>query len=207
MNYKFLFALLGTGLFMAACSSNSNEAYEESTEAVSYKLDKTGSTLKWAANMSPEYGHKGTVSITDGALVMQGDELVSGSFVIDMTTIKSTDLEEPKAGILAGHLMGTLVDEDHPADLFFQTEKYPTIEVELGSYKDGKLSMTLDILGKKLEQKVDVTLKSSEKEASLKGKFSLDLTSLKVPGLQPNPEDGSQINPKIDFDLNVLLKK
>lgn len=171
-----------------------------------YKLDKEKSTLGWAANMSPEYGHTGFVDITEGSIVMDGETLTSGSFTIDMNTIRSTDLEEPKATYLAAHLMGTAPDEDHPVDLFFNTPKFPKVNVTLGEYKDGKLTLTLDILGKKLTQEVAVKLTNNENKASIKGDFKLDMTSLEIPGLQANP-DGSQINPAIDFKLNVQLKK
>lgn len=197
----FLFASLA--LVATSCS---NTATEEAVESTTYTLDKEATTLEWAANMSPEYGHKGFVEITEGSIEMEGDVLTGGSFTIDMNTIKSTDLEEPKAGILASHLKGTAPDEQHPVDLFFNTPKFPTVEVTLGEYKDGKLGLTLSILGKELKQDVAVKIKNDEKGASIKGDFALDFNSLEIPGLQPNP-DGSQINPAIDFKLNVILKK
>ena len=200
--------LATTALLAVACSSETNvEENEETVEAVEYTLDAENSSLRWAANMGPDYGHKGTVNITEGSLTMEGDALTSGSFVIDMNSIVSTDLEDPKAGVLAGHLTGTMVDEDHPVDMFFNTPKFPQVTVTLGDYADGKLGLTLDIVGKKLEQEVDATLTADENGASIKGDFGLDMTSLMLPGLQPNPEDGSGINPVIDFNLDVKLKK
>ncbi len=137
---------------------------------------------------------------------MEGSELTSGSFTIDMNTIKSTDLEEPKAGYLAAHLMGTAPDEKHPVDMFFNTPKFPTVTVTLGEYKVGKLGLTINILGKELKQDVAVKLMNDDNGASIKGDFALDMNSLEIPGLQPGP-DGSQINPSIDFKLNVKLNK
>ncbi len=197
-----LFASLA--VVATSCSSTSEEA---AIEPITYTLDKEASSLEWAGSMSPEYGHTGVVEITEGTLVMEGEELKSGSFTVDMNTLRSTDLEEPKAGILAKHLKGLEPDEDHPADLFFNTPKYPTVDVTLGEYKDGKLTLTLSIIGKELTQEVPVELTSDENGAWIKGDFSLDLTSLEIPGLQPNPEDGSQINPVIDFKLKAALKK
>lgn len=198
-----LFASLA--VITTSCSSTT-ETEETVVETTTYNLDKENSTLGWAANMGPDYGHKGFVDITEGSIEMEGETLKSGSFTIDMNTIKSTDLEEPKAGILASHLKGTAPDEDHPADLFFNTPKFPTVKVTLGEYKDGKLGLTLDIVGKKLTQEVPVKLTHDENGASIKGDFALDMNSLEIPGLQPGP-DGSQINPEIDFQLNVALKK
>lgn len=192
--------------FMASCGGTTAPE-EVVVETTSYQLDKTNSSLVWAANISPEYGHTGTVDISKGSIEMEGDALKAGSFIIDMTTIKSTDLTEPKAGYLKAHLMGTAPDEKHPVDLFFNTPKYSTVTVTLGEYSNGKLNLTLDILGKKLSQDVDASLTTTENGASIKGDFSLDLTSLKIPGFEPNPEDGSRINPAVDFKLNVALTK
>lgn len=209
---------IGT-LFMAsaallAVSCSSPETAEDNTqvvEATTYSINSEASSLIWAANMGPEYGHNGSVTITEGTMTMEGDELKSGAFTIDMNTIKNIDLveagEEGKATYLEGHLTGNIVDEDHPVDLFFNTPQFPTAQVTLGEYKDGKLNLTLSILGKEITQDVAVALSHDENGASIKGDFTLDLTSLEVPGLQPDPEDGSQINPVIDFKLNAVLVK
>ena len=199
--------ILFASLAVIATSCSSTDAEQETVETLTYSIDKETSSLEWAANMGPDYGHKGFVDITEGTLTTEDGEVTSGSFTIDMNTIKSTDLEEPKASYLAAHLMGTAPDEDHPVDLFFNTPKFPTVAVTLGEYKDGMLDLNISILGKDLVQKVPVKLTSNEKGASIKGDFSLDMNSLEIPGLQPNPEDGSQINPVIDFKLNVSLKK
>jgi len=202
------FFIASVALIAVSCSS-AEDAQEEvvAVEAITYSIDTTNSSLAWAANMGPDYGHEGLVDITEGSIVMEGEALTSGSFTIDMNTIRSTDLEEPKATYLAAHLMGTAPDEDHPADLFFNTLAFPSVSVTLGDYTDGKLGLTLTILGKELEQDVAVELTSDENGASIIGDFALDLNSLEIPGLQPNPEDGSQINPAIDFKLNVALTK
>jgi hypothetical protein len=194
-------------LVAASCSSTEDATEEVAVEAVTYSLDADASSLGWAANMGPEYGHKGTVNVTEGSISMEGESLTSGSFTIDMSTIKSTDLEEPKAGYLAAHLQGTAPDEDHPADLFFNVPQYPTVGVTLNSYEGGKLNLTLNMLGKELTQDAEVELSSDENGATIKGDFTLDFTSLEIPGLQPNPEDDSQINPVIEFSLDIVLKK
>lgn len=205
---KNLNALLfaAAAAFMISCGS-SETTEEIVVETVTYNLDKANSSLVWAASMSPEYGHTGTVEISEGTIQMEGETLKSGSFTIDMTTIASTDLKEPKAGYLNAHLKGTAPDEDHPADLFFNTPEYPTATVTLLDYSNGKLKLTLNIVGKELTQVVPATLTTTENRTSIKGDFSLDMSALKIPGLQPNPEDGSGINPSIDFKINVALTK
>jgi hypothetical protein len=108
---------------------------------------------------------------------------------------------------LVDHLMG-LDDDDknHPED-FFNTPEFPTVEVTLGEYKDGTLSVTLAILGQELAQDVAVEITNDETGAWIKGKFAMDLTSLNIPGLQADPETGAGISPSIDFDLNIAMTK
>lgn len=61
--------------------------------------------------------HEGTISIKSGSLTFSDDKLTGGEFVMDMTTINSTDMEGEYKGKLEGHLK---------ADDFFGVEKYPT---------------------------------------------------------------------------------
>lgn len=61
--------------------------------------------------------HEGTIAIKSGSLTFDDNKLVGGEFVIDMTTISSTDLEGEYKGKLDGHLK---------ADDFFGVENHPT---------------------------------------------------------------------------------
>lgn len=197
-----------TALTAVSCSSGEDaEGGEVKLEAVTYKLDAANSSIKWKGQMSADYGHSGTVDFSAGTVTMEGSEFKSGSFTVDMTTIDDTSLEAPKSDYLSGHLMGTMVDEKHPVDLFFNVPSFPNVEVTIDGYSDSKMDLTISILGKKVKQSVDALLMNDSKEASIKGSFSLDLTSIGIPGLQPNPEDGSQISPVIEFEVIAALKK
>lgn len=198
--------LMATGaLSFTACTEVTTEEEVVEVESVTYTLDAENSTLGWAASMNPEYGHSGTVSISSGSITMEGEELTGGSFVVDMASIDDTSLEDPKSEYLAGHLMGTVVDEDHPVNMFFNTPDFPTVEVKLGEYKDGNLTTTLVILGSEITQDIAVTITSDDNGATIKGQFSMNFASLNMPGLAPM-EQGS-ISPEFEFDLNVVLKK
>ncbi len=204
--FGILFLAAGT-LSLGACTSTVEEEIEtEVIESVTYSLDAENSSLNWKGMISPEYFHTGTVDFKSGSISMEGDALTEGSFVIDMATITNTDLEDrDKATYLAGHLTGTIIDEDHPVDMFFNTSKFPTVEVKLGEYKDGNLTTTLMILGSELTQDVPVTLTADDEGVSIKGTFSMDLTALGVPGLAQHGE--GSISPMVEFDLNVMLTK
>ena len=61
--------------------------------------------------------HEGTIAIKSGSLTFAESKLVGGEFVIDMTTLGSTDLEGENKGKLDGHLK---------SDDFFGVESHPT---------------------------------------------------------------------------------
>ncbi|WP_308992699.1 YceI family protein [Mariniflexile litorale] len=64
--------------------------------------------------------HEGTIAIKSGSLTFDDSKLVGGEFVIDMTTIGSTDLQGEYKGKLDGHLK---------SDDFFGVEKHPTAKL------------------------------------------------------------------------------
>lgn len=61
--------------------------------------------------------HTGTINLKSGALDFEGDNLVGGTFEIDMTSINCTDLSGEYKGKLEGHLK---------SDDFFGAKNHPT---------------------------------------------------------------------------------
>lgn len=201
-----IFFLAAGALSLGACTeTTTDETVNEEVEVLTYSLDAENSSLGWKGSISKDYFHAGTVDFKSGSLTMENGELTEGSFVVDMTTINDTSLEEPKSGYLTGHLQGTVVDEDHPQNMFFNTPDFPTVEVKLGEYKDGNLTTTLMILGSELTQDVPVELSSDENGASVKGEFTMNFSSLGIPGLSGEGEGA--ISPEVVFNLNLMLTK
>ncbi|WP_303315568.1 YceI family protein [Flavivirga abyssicola] len=64
--------------------------------------------------------HEGTIAIQSGFLNFEGDKLTGGEFVIDMTTINTTDLDGEYKGKLDGHLK---------SDDFFGVAAHPTAKL------------------------------------------------------------------------------
>jgi polyisoprenoid-binding protein YceI len=90
--------------------------------------------------------HDGFIKLKSGTLVLKNNKLVSGNFVIDMTTITNTDLaDEGYKQKLVGHLK---------SDDFFGVDKFPTATLIVTSsttFVNGKATLTgvLTIKGKK----------------------------------------------------------
>ena len=80
-------------------------------------IDTAKSLVKWEGK-KVVYGHNGTVSIKEGSLLISKGKINGGSFVIDMTSLKCTDIEDQAKN---ANLIGHLKDAD-----FFDVAKYPT---------------------------------------------------------------------------------
>jgi polyisoprenoid-binding protein YceI len=64
--------------------------------------------------------HTGTIALESGSLQFDGEKLVGGEFVVDMTSINTTDLEGDYKNKLDGHLA---------SDDFFGVANHPTAKL------------------------------------------------------------------------------
>ncbi|AGC77448.1 polyisoprenoid-binding protein YceI [Nonlabens dokdonensis] len=116
--------------FTVACKDNQNEvdasAEEEvavaTVEAVTYNVDTQASNIAWVGS-KPTEDHTGNISLSSGMVKVNGEELESGEFTIDMNSIEVTDLEGDKAASLKAHLTG---EREGTSSDFFNTAMYPT---------------------------------------------------------------------------------
>lgn len=111
-----------------------------------HTVNPAKSSLKWLAKKVTGQ-HDGTVAVKSGNLVVNGDKITGGDFVLDMTTIKVLDIKDPETnGKLVGHLN---------SDDFFSVEKhkeanFKITKVEAKAGKDGtthEITGTLTIKG------------------------------------------------------------
>jgi polyisoprenoid-binding protein YceI len=116
---KRIFAsLLALALLSASPLANAGTPRVDKTpkktvaKPATYTVDPAQSTLTWnAKKVGGE--HTGTIKLSKGELVLDGNKLVGGTFVADMTTIADNDNSQR----LVGHLKN---------DDFFGVEKNPT---------------------------------------------------------------------------------
>lgn len=90
-------------------------------KSANYKVDGTASSINWLAKKVTGQ-HGGTIAMTSGTLTVANDNITGGSFVIDMNSIKCTDLTGEWADKLIGHLR---------SDDFFSVEKNPTAQLTI----------------------------------------------------------------------------
>lgn len=111
MKKIFLLAVLAGGL-----------AFGQSKKVVASDVHWWG----YKVAKSEASSHDGTVKVKSGDMIMKGNNLVGGNFVLDMTSITSTDLTGEYQQKLNGHLKN--------GD-FFEVEKFPTASFKITSVK------------------------------------------------------------------------
>lgn len=100
---KFLLLSIFIGGLISAQTKNVNTS---DIHWWGYKVAKTASS-----------SHNGTVKLKSGTVVMKGNNIVGGTFVLDMTSLTSTDLSGETQAKFNGHLK---------TGDFFEVEKFPT---------------------------------------------------------------------------------
>ncbi|MEM7086101.1 MAG: YceI family protein [Bacteroidota bacterium] len=113
------------------------------TTPIKKTINVTDSSISWKGKKILG-SHTGTINLKEGHLEMDGDQLVGGMFVVDMTSITVTDLE---AGKGKEKLEGHLKSPD-----FFGIEAHPTATLLINkATKEGntyEVSADITIKGK-----------------------------------------------------------
>lgn len=121
------------------------------------------SSLEWLGKKIGSK-HEGMVQLKSGFLELQGETIVAGQMVVDMTSITNSDIENANYNQkLVGHLK---------SDDFFGVETYPTASFELtggSEFSNGKarLSGKITIKGKTEPISFEVVKTGNEYTATL----------------------------------------
>lgn len=126
MTYKIL-PLLFVGALATACGGSTEGVEVDATDAVEgaapvgqatvYNIAPAESMVIWTGSKLTGGEHKGTINVTDGRLAFDGNTITAGDFVIDMTSLTVTDLDEASG---KSKLEGHLKNED-----FFEVGAHP----------------------------------------------------------------------------------
>ena len=110
---KSTFAIIAAASLVFACGPKGStvetsdaKAVATSEEATSVTVNTETSHVTWIGS-KPAGKHNGTIGISAGEISVKGTEIVAGKFTIDITSLKSLDMEETSGsyGKLVGHLM------------------------------------------------------------------------------------------------------
>lgn len=133
------------------------------TTAQTKKVDAAKSTINWVGKKVTG-AHEGTIAIKEGNLVFKGKKVVNGNFIVDMTSINTTDLSGKGKTNLDGHLK---------SDDFFGVEKFPSAVLvfkSIGEKGNGVYAVTADltIKGTTDSIKFDITVEGNTATTTLK---------------------------------------
>jgi polyisoprenoid-binding protein YceI len=121
-------------------------------QAQTVAIDVPMSTIKWEAKKVVGQ-HNGVISLKSGSLTLKNQNIMAGEFIVDMKTIKDSDLP---AGEWNDKLIGHLNSDD-----FFGTAKFPESKLLILSATPFDAKGNSEIKGKltikNIEQPIDFT--------------------------------------------------
>ncbi len=179
--------ILTLSLAMVGCRDKGNEAKTGDAEpelvadasANEYIVDVTNSKIEWKG-FKPTGTHNGIINIENGVINTNNEnDIVSGNFVIDMTSIVSHDLEGEKKLNLESHLKGTI--EGKEGD-FFNVNKFPdaTFEItNLEAVENGNYNLSGNLTLKGVKNNITIPVQTSMENETLvltSDTFTIDRT-------------------------------
>lgn len=168
------------------------------TTILKKELKVKESTITWKGHKVTG-SHEGTISLTDGTLSFEDDQLVGGNFTIDMTSLTVTDLE---VGDGKEKLEAHLKSDD-----FFGTANHEqaTFSITEAEGKNGDYTVTGDLT---IKGKTNpITFKMNVTKDSATANLKVDRTKYGIKYGSASFIDGLKDKAIYDeFDLNVTLK-
>lgn len=198
--------MLALGVFTACGTNEEVEETQTEVEVITgeYGLNAEESDLtwtgKWVGGESDGKEHFGTINITEGNIVVDG-ETYEGNFTIDMNSIVNIDLTDE---IYNGKLINHLKSDD-----FLNVEEFPTTTVKIEADDTGSAYIVVSAFGFAFQQGAPIKATISEENVTLQGEFTLDFSGVKMPGMQEDPEapENGSVSSEVKFVLNVTLDK
>jgi polyisoprenoid-binding protein YceI len=103
-------------------SSTGSEENNSNARGPAYSYNSTESKVYWEGS-KPGGTHVGTIEVVNGKVITDGNQIVGGTFNLDMATIQNEDIKNDG---MRSRLLEHLRSED-----FFHVEKYPVSTFEI----------------------------------------------------------------------------
>lgn len=193
-----------SSLFVALLMVTTTVSSTNPEGSVKYVVDQKASTVVWTGSKITGGSHTGTVALKSGEFSITDGKISGGVFVIDMTTIKNTDLSGGMKGKLEGHLKS----ED-----FFGVEKFNTADltIKAGEMHGDHIHASGNLTIKGITKEIGIEITFSEKD----GVFNAS-ADIKVDRTQFGVKYGSDsffdnlgdkaINNEMSFNVNLTGK-
>ena len=161
------------------------------------QVDTDQSIINWVGHKVTGQ-HEGTISLQEGVLEFNEDQLTGGNFVMDMTSINTTDLEGDYKNKLDGHLK---------ADDFFGVKNHQKATLVFTSVTKNETNYAVvgDLTIKGITNKITFDLAVSDNTATTT--FQVDRTKFGIKYGSASFFDGLKDKAIYnEFDLKVSLK-
>lgn len=137
--------------------------------ALAGSVDLQQSTFQWAGTKKVGGGHTGKLKLSSANFERQGNQVKSGTFVIDMKSLTVEDLQGKWATKFLGHVK---------SGDFFEVEKFPTATLVIKKSIDADtVAADLTIKGKTKQVKVDF---KHDGNGQYTGKLKFDRTDFGI---------------------------
>ncbi len=172
-------------------------------------IDTKASTINWKGTKEfVNDSHSGTVALSNGFLLVDGDKITGGEFTIDMSTIQNTDLKDPA---MQAKLVGHLKSPDFFDVANHKDAKFVITKVSAKTATEQTFEGNLTIRGKTVPFVIPATLKKEGTAWVASGKIEVDRTKFDVkynsksfvPDLVKSAKDKVIKN---NIDINFSLK-
>lgn len=134
-------------------------------EIKNYVIERSLSKIDWTGR-KVNRAHNGTISIKQGHFIFKNDQLIGGKVVIDVTTIKVSNVSDPLTNAqIAGHLAS--------CD-FFYAEHFPEASFDITSVSGSQISGNLAIKDHTHPLSFDAAISRKGDTVLASGKMSID---------------------------------
>lgn len=207
---KHTLVAVAAAILLASCAGNpegkkaeTNDTVETVVEAAGESLvvDVATSKVQWKGTKVTG-AHEGTIAIKEGTLMVDAGKVTGGTFVLDMNTISSTDLEGEWKEKLDGHLKSEdFFDVANNAEATFEITSVEPAAVE----GEAKVSGNLTIKGITKNISFDAKVAElTESNAQIAANFNIVRGDW---GVNYAGKEDDLISKEINFDINLVAKK
>lgn len=136
------------------------------------KIDTNKSELKWLADYAFYFGgHYGTIEFKEGYFIKKNEVITGGEFIIDMQSIKNTDIKNDEGNV---GLVNHLKNED-----FFDVEKFPTSKLVITHVKyhdNTHMKIYANLTIKNVTKSINFQSEVNYENKQMTTKFKIDRT-------------------------------
>jgi polyisoprenoid-binding protein YceI len=162
-----------------------------------FQIDSAQSNIEWVGRKVTG-SHNGTIAIQAGELILNNGKLVGGKLVVDTTSIRILDIEDPATNAqFAGHLA---------SDDFFSIQKFPEATLKITAVTGNHVEGDLTIKGITHSIGFDAVINVSDLLLTATAKLLIDRTKYEMKFRSGNFfKDLGDTLIYNDFELNVTV--